>query len=159
MKLHHGHEAGAVRDRPSRPRQRWRRFGELVSGDELLLDRPAGVYRLPVKGGTPRLLVRRGHSPVWAPDGRHIAYIGDRGGVYVLDLRNRGSRLVTHSCASASPEWSPDGHWLAFADCGHPPVPGVVEQRSYDLTVVRADSTGLRVIFTSRAGIGSPSWH
>lgn len=131
--------------------------GWAPSGDELLLAFPAGIYRIPVKGGTPRLLLRQASAAAWSPDGRRLAYVADRGGLYLLDLQTRSSRLVTHTCADVLPEWSPDGRWLAFADCGHPPVPNADSPR-HDLVVVRADGTGRRVIFTSRAGIGTPSW-
>lgn len=44
-------------------------------------------------------------SAAWSPDGRRIAYGGDRG-VYVLDPRTGKSRLIG---PGAGPSWSPDG--------------------------------------------------
>jgi len=68
------------------------------------------------------------------------------------------SRLVSPACPEApAPAWSPDGKWLAFADCGSQPTE--TAQKTHLLTLVRADGNGRRVIFTSRAGIGSPTWH
>jgi Tol biopolymer transport system component len=127
-------------------------------GDELTFSRGGSfagvVYRLSAKGGTARVLVRHAHDPAWSPDGRQLASIGNRGGLYLLNLKTKGLRLVTHACAQASkPEWSPDGRWLAFADCGSN------KAKAQLLTIARVDGSGRRVIFTSRAGIGSPSWH
>ena len=59
------------------------------------------------------------HSPAWAPDGRHIAFISD-GEVIVADLDiTDNSRLRdvsrTPLAAETHPVWSPDGQRLAWA--------------------------------------------
>ena len=56
----------------------------------------------------------------WSPDGRSVAFSGPLGwtgayGVYVLDLRGGGPRLLTPRGTSESwPVWSPDGRWIAL---------------------------------------------
>ena len=47
----------------------------------------------------------------WSPDGRRIAYGGDRG-VHVLDLRTGKRRLIG---PGAGPSWSPDGRRIVSA--------------------------------------------
>ncbi|PIK70180.1 peptidase S41, partial [Methylobacterium frigidaeris] len=59
--------------------------------------------------------------PTWSPDGRHLAYIHDRGAVHVLDPATGTDREVVppglfypYRDASWWLSWSPDGRWLAL---------------------------------------------
>jgi TolB protein len=59
------------------------------------------------------------HSPAWAPDGRHIAFVSD-GEIIVADLdETDGSRFQnlsnTEAASESHPVWSPDGSRLAWA--------------------------------------------
>ena len=62
-------------------------------------------------------------DPMWAPNGRQIAFISDRGGrnqVWLANLddgsSNRFQRLSSNQDISASkPTWSPDGRYLAWS--------------------------------------------
>ena len=58
------------------------------------------------------------YSPVWSPDGRHIAFAFYRDGdwdIYVIASDGTNlRRLTTHSAWDYSPVWSPDGRHIAF---------------------------------------------
>jgi Tol biopolymer transport system component len=57
--------------------------------------------------------------PAVSRDGKHIAFTRDIRGyaqVFVLDLRDRKVRMLTHAHANSGlPAWSPDGQVIAFA--------------------------------------------
>jgi TolB protein len=57
--------------------------------------------------------------PAVSRDGKHIAFTRDIRGyaqVFVLDLRDRKVRMLTHAHANSGlPAWSPDGRVIAFA--------------------------------------------
>ncbi len=63
------------------------------------------------------------HSPAWAPDGRHVAFVSNRGGdsdIWLADLDKTGEdRNVnlsrTPRAAESHPVWSRDGRYLAWA--------------------------------------------
>jgi dipeptidyl aminopeptidase/acylaminoacyl peptidase len=73
--------------------------------------RPAGATRTVARGGS------KLGQPRWAPDGRTLAYIDDRGGtpqVWTWDPATDERRRVTsHLAGVGTPAWSPDGRSLA----------------------------------------------
>ncbi|MEC7501485.1 MAG: S41 family peptidase [Planctomycetota bacterium] len=82
-------------------------------GDIWLVDRDGGRARL--------LTSHAGHerSPVWSPDGKEIAYAGDRNGnydIFVVPIDGGPSRRVTYHSAQDIPfSYTPDGERILFA--------------------------------------------
>ncbi len=89
----------------------------------------------------------------FSPDGRTVAYVGQRRGrdvLYLLDLRtNRTRRIDLPLEGVLSPTFSPDGRQLAFAGNSG----GIT-----DLCVVNVDGTGFRRLTTDRHGDYMPNW-
>jgi Tol biopolymer transport system component len=50
----------------------WPRFSP--DGQWIAYSSAQGVYVVSAEGGKPRLVVRDGFSPIWSPDGRHLAF-------------------------------------------------------------------------------------
>jgi dipeptidyl aminopeptidase/acylaminoacyl peptidase len=96
------------------------------------------------------------HSPSLSPDGRHVAYVSDRGGAPRAWVQPVGSDLTflvdTGPHPVGSVAWSPDGSWLAcvLAPGGAPRT---------EVWLVRPDGSDLR----QAAGFGAdtaclPGW-
>lgn len=91
-------------------------------GKTLAFDLQGTLWLLPASGGTARRITSwyaDAHHPVWAPDGKHLAWYayGDNG--YDLWTANadgsHASRITTDDFDDREPAWSPDGKRLAFA--------------------------------------------
>lgn len=82
-------------------------------------DGPAGLYIIPIDGGTPRFLLQG--DLLWpeeisfSPDGRYIAAsLGFQ--IAIVDLRLGLTKLPFYATNGAgSPAWSPDGKSLAYS--------------------------------------------
>ena len=92
------------------------------------------VFTVPAEHGVVRNLTRTPgvaeRSPMWSPDGRHVAYWSDRTGEYELTIQaSDGSgeeRTLTSLGAGFryTPYWSPDSKRVAFMDhAGSPQGP------------------------------------
>jgi Tol biopolymer transport system component len=57
--------------------------------------------------------IGRGDAPDLSPDGMHIAFNGQYGDIYVMDIRGKNKIQIAPS-DSFSPHWSPDGTFIAF---------------------------------------------
>jgi TolB protein len=123
-----------------------------------------GIATIPVTGGEPTMLVERGVTPTWSPDGSAIAYVGvddkGRAGVDVRRLDPASTVRVTSGHGAfgswdfALPQWSPDGTELTYFS-----GPGV-----WDIWVAKADGSGDSVIIRSSEAGGMdtreqwPAW-
>jgi tricorn protease-like protein len=93
-----------------------------------------------------------GISPVWSPDGAHIAYIVYRRGVFILEVTN-GHAWQVASGDHYNLAWSPDGRYLASL--------GLMEQTDRDVLIIVHDlDTGesYPLFDESLRAVGTPSW-
>lgn len=111
-------------------------------------------------------------TPVWSPDGRSIAFIGEESqsgrqanepsfNVYIADVSTREVRQLTHfqNTQVLEPIFSPDGSMVAFVAT----LSGVPEQ--FEPWLVAADGRGLRrfderatLILNTRAAAPAIAW-
>jgi endo-1,4-beta-D-glucanase Y len=81
---------------------------------------PSVVYTVPVGGGTPRQVTPVGPSYLhgWSPDGRFLAFTGQRNGDFDIYLVPSGGgpeqRLTTTAGLDDGPEFTKDGQWIYF---------------------------------------------
>ena len=57
-------------------------------------------------------------APAWSPDGKWIAYAGQRGGafqIFVIAAEGGRATQLTESGSNEDPTWAPDSRYLAFA--------------------------------------------
>jgi len=117
---------------------------------------PSGedIYTVGVRGGTPRQLTRKpgdDADPAWSPDGRRIAFVRGRGGIWVMNRFGRGERKVVH--VPGGPEqgvaWSPDGKRLVFAG-GRP--------GRRQIFTVNLNGKGLRPLSLPLSNGSDPDW-
>ncbi len=98
----------------------WSSLDIAPSGDYMVFDMLGDLYRVPVDGGDATSLTQDfawNIHPAISPDGSHIAFISDRGGVsnvWVMDSNGDNLRQVTKEKNNLihSPKWSPDGEYL-----------------------------------------------
>jgi TolB protein len=107
-------------------------------------------------GGNVYSLGVRGRSPVWSPDGHHIAFMSERSGsweVYTYDFRNGTTKRLTSCSANCRwPAWSPDGqHVIYHSTTGSGSV-------TADTIWYVATSGGSSVRLVSGSHAGRPSW-
>jgi Tol biopolymer transport system component/C-terminal processing protease CtpA/Prc len=80
------------------------------------------IWEVPAAGGTAHLLVTGAATegrPLYAPDGRSLAFTSTRGGsqnIFVLDLASGAvTRLTWAEANEELDSWSADGKWIYFA--------------------------------------------
>lgn len=83
-------------------------------------------------------------SVVWSPDGRKLAFVGNRPGyqgVFVLDLATSDILDVTQPSGGYDPAWSPDGRQLTYASHYRPSY-----GESPAIRIVNTDGSGQRIV-------------
>jgi TolB protein len=92
----------------------------LVISDQSQDDHRSLVYTLPITGGTPTRITSNAPSywHGWSPDGRTLAFVGERNGdfdIYTIPVTGGGeTRLTTAKGLDDGPEYSPDGKYIYF---------------------------------------------
>src|SRR5438105_9654472 len=94
-------------------------------------------------------------GPAWSPDGRRIAFVSDRDGlydIYVMNADASGPRRLTENADNEDqPVWSPDGTKIAFARS---------RVGSRGIYVMNADGSGVTQLVASSARVVfvNPVW-
>jgi Tol biopolymer transport system component len=137
-------------------------FG-LAGNGVILLDLDARLWRVQADGSNPQPFeiwnLGRVYSPVFSPDGLHLAYLTQPVGrgpmsVFVANADGTDARNVTgdmHVIAAPldAVAWSPDSRRLAFASS---------VAQTFVVYVVGADGSGLRAVTNADATRRYPSW-
>jgi Tol biopolymer transport system component len=93
-------------------------------------------------------------SPVWSPDGRHIAFDAEPASdvaIYVMDADGSKLRQLTPNGADDyEPSWSPDGRKIAFKQ-------GVGDANGR-IGVMNADGSGRRLLTPASDDDLAPAW-
>lgn len=100
----------------------WMRYPTISpDGTHIAFEYKGGIYKVPASGGQAERLAsgsEYSYCPVWAPDGRTIAFAGNRYGNFdVFTMSSEGGsvkRLTTNSAAETPYSFSPDGKSVFF---------------------------------------------
>ena len=93
---------------------------QLAISDASAPDHNSRVKVVPITGGEPRQLTPTGPSywHGWSPDGKTLAFVGDRGGNFdIYTIPSAGgveTRLTTAEGLDDGPEYTPDGSYIYF---------------------------------------------
>jgi dipeptidyl aminopeptidase/acylaminoacyl peptidase len=126
------------------------------------------IYVVSASGGTPAKITSGDYdhgTPEWMPDGRSIVFSGLRvedaeyqfreSALYSVDVASgRIEQLTTRRGSEASPLPSPDGSMIAYL--GNEFTRDTYIER--ELSVMRADGSGARVILGEMGGISNVAW-
>jgi Tol biopolymer transport system component len=83
----------------------------------LFSQNPAGIWSVPVSGGTPTQILPYGQDPELSPDGRTLVFDScpPTGGICVANADGTNVEAFTAAGPSAwGPDWSPDGTKLVY---------------------------------------------
>ena len=92
----------------------------LAVSDQSQEDHNSLIYIVPFGGGAPRRITQNSPSywHGWSPDGRTLAFVGQRGGefdIYSIPVAGgEETRLTTAPGLDDGPEYSPDGKYIYF---------------------------------------------
>lgn len=110
-------------------------------------------------------------SPVWSPDGLHIAFISSRddgpspgvytSGIYIMNSDGSDMRrIATRGSGHIYPKlvWSPNGLYIVFRDFDGIGWGGSSPPVVHFVAIVGLDGSGLRRIMESDSPISEPAW-
>jgi Tol biopolymer transport system component len=129
-------------------------------GHTLAVDLQGSIWTLPASGGTAKRITdvfNDAHQPAWSPDGKWIAFFGDRDGTYniwvVAPDGSNQHKLTWGPFDDREPAWSHDGTRVAFASDRGDPMGS-----NYNIWVLDLGSHAMRRLTSNPAEDYMPSW-
>lgn len=89
-----------------------------------------GLWLLRMDGSVDPVTSKTVQHPSWAPDGKRLAYAAS-GGIFVVNVKTRNTRLANGTTESGCPVWSPNGKWIAV--CASKAAAGFHRANSIDI--------------------------
>jgi hypothetical protein len=92
----------------------------LAISDQSHPDRRSVIYTVPIAGGAPTRITQNAPSywHGWSPDGKTLAYVGDRAGnldIYTIPVGGgEETRLTDANGLDDGPDYAPDGQYIYF---------------------------------------------
>ncbi len=118
------------------------------------------IFSVPVAGGEARRITATeayDTQPVWAPDGKRIAFASDRAGsmdIYIVDAAGGKAKRLTSRSSDELPEaFSPDGKFVYFSAAIQDPASSVMfpSGRLTELYTVPAEGGAIKQVLATPA--------
>ncbi len=118
------------------------------------------IFTVPVAGGEARRITATeayDTQPVWAPDGKRIAFASDRAGsmdIYIVDAAGGKAKRLTSRSSDELPEaFSPDGKFVYFSAAIQDPASSVMfpSGRLTELYTVPAEGGAIKQVLATPA--------
>lgn len=120
-------------------------------------DGNAEIYLLSLKGDIVKRVTHHwgiDSSPTWSPDGKHLAFVSERGGspqIYISRVDGSELRRVTwKGNYNQTPAWSPRGDLIAFV--------GRDERNVFDIFTVGSETGEVKRLTQAEGNNEEPTW-
>lgn len=96
-----------------------RAFGWDAGGENVLYMKDGSLYRMSLKDSKKSLIAEESYYGSFSPDGRRIAYVQRKNGLWICDAEGGNKKRLTDTTDDWYPIWYPDGrHLFYFNDLG-----------------------------------------
>lgn len=142
----------------------WLRYSSISpDGTQIAFTYRGDIYTVPVEGGTARQITSNSaydYSPVWSPDGKHIAFASSREGsmdVFVTSSQGGAPKRITTNSGNEVPVAFLDNENILFSAAGTPSPENMQFPSGIFTQIYKANINGGRPEVYSEWSMGNPS--